>query len=87
MTNGRDPGQTRGNGHHSGTATPRTAQSESARSGGEVLPVLKLRGRSDGDMSARVKDVMTRGRDIVAETWHVEGVVAVRDRLTYPEGK
>ena len=28
-----------------------------------------------------------RGRDIVAETWHVEGVVAVRDRLTYPEGK
>lgn len=27
------------------------------------------------------------GRDIVAETWHVEGVVAVRDRLTYPEGK
>jgi CBS domain-containing protein len=27
------------------------------------------------------------GRDLVAETWHVEGVVAVRDRLTYPEGK
>ena len=27
------------------------------------------------------------GRDIVAETWHVEGVVSVRDRLTYPEGK
>ena len=26
------------------------------------------------------------GRDIVAETWHVEGVVSVRDRLTYPEG-
>jgi CBS-domain-containing membrane protein len=25
------------------------------------------------------------GRDIVAETWHVEGVVAVRDRLTYPD--
>jgi CBS domain-containing protein len=27
------------------------------------------------------------GREIVAETWHVEGVVSVRDRLTYPEGK
>jgi CBS domain-containing protein len=27
-----------------------------------------------------------RGRDIVAEAWHVEGVVSVRDRLTYPEG-
>ena len=27
------------------------------------------------------------GRDLVAETWHVEGVVSVRDRLTYPEGK
>ncbi len=25
------------------------------------------------------------GRDIVAEAWHVEGVVSVRDRLTYPE--
>jgi hypothetical protein len=48
-------------------------------------------------MSARVRDVMTtrvvavrKGamfKDIVAETWHVEGVVSVRDRLTYPEGK
>ena len=27
-----------------------------------------------------------KGRDIVAEAWHVEGVVSVRDRLTYPEG-
>ena len=26
------------------------------------------------------------GHDLVAEAWHVEGVVAVRDRLTYPEG-
>jgi CBS-domain-containing membrane protein len=26
-----------------------------------------------------------RGRDLVAEAWHVEGVVSVRDRLTYPE--
>ncbi len=26
-----------------------------------------------------------RGRDIVAEAWHVEGVVSVRDRLNYPE--
>ena len=24
------------------------------------------------------------GRDIVAGLWHVEGVVSVRDRLTYP---
>ena len=27
------------------------------------------------------------GRDLVAETWNVEGVVSVRDRLAYPEGK
>ena len=26
-----------------------------------------------------------QGRDILAEVWHVEGVVSVRDRLTYPE--
>ena len=26
-----------------------------------------------------------RGRDMVAEAWHVEGVVSVRDRMTYPE--
>ena len=32
-------------------------------------------------------ETMASGRDIVAETWHVEGVVSVRDRLTYPEGK
>ncbi len=32
-------------------------------------------------------ETASRGRDIVAETWHVEGVVAVRDRLTYPEGQ
>ena len=25
------------------------------------------------------------GREIVAEAWHVEGVVSVRDRLSYPE--
>ena len=30
-------------------------------------------------------ETAARGRDIVAETWHVEGVVTVRDRLTYPE--
>ena len=28
-----------------------------------------------------------KGRDIVVEAWHVEGVVSVRDRLIYPEGK
>jgi len=30
-------------------------------------------------------ETAARGRDIVAEAWHVEGVVAVRDRLTYPD--
>jgi len=30
-------------------------------------------------------ETAARGRDIVAETWHVEGVVAVRDRLAYPD--
>ena len=29
-------------------------------------------------------ETAARGRDIVAEIWHVEGVVAVRDRLVYP---
>jgi len=28
-----------------------------------------------------------RARDIIAEAWHVEGVVSVRDRMTCPEGK
>jgi CBS domain-containing protein len=28
-----------------------------------------------------------KGRDIVVDAWHIEGVVTVRDRLTYPEGK
>jgi CBS domain-containing protein len=28
-----------------------------------------------------------KGSDIVIEAWHVEGIVSVRDRLTYPEGK
>jgi CBS domain-containing protein len=32
-------------------------------------------------------ETAARGRDIVAETWHVEGVVAVRDRLCDPEGR
>jgi len=32
-------------------------------------------------------ETAARGREIVAESWHVEGVVSVRDRLTYPEGK
>jgi len=31
-------------------------------------------------------ETTARGREIVAESWHVEGVVSVRDRLTYPEG-
>ena len=32
-------------------------------------------------------ETTARGRDIVAETWHVEGVVAVRDRMTYSAGR
>ena len=32
-------------------------------------------------------ETAARGREIVAEAWHVEGVVSVRDRLSYPEVK
>ena len=32
-------------------------------------------------------ETAAQGRDLVAEAWHVEGVVSVRDRLAYPEGK
>jgi len=32
-------------------------------------------------------ETVQQGRDILAEIWPVEGVVSVRDRLTYPEGK
>ena len=32
-------------------------------------------------------ETAAEGRDILAEAWHVEGVVSVRDRLAYPEGK
>ena len=32
-------------------------------------------------------ETTARGREIVAEAWHVEGVVSVRDRLSYPEGR
>ena len=31
-------------------------------------------------------ETVQQGRDILAEIWRVEGVVSVRDRLTYPEG-
>jgi CBS domain-containing protein len=31
-------------------------------------------------------ETVAGGRELVAETWHIEGVVSVRDRLTYPEG-
>jgi CBS domain-containing protein len=31
-------------------------------------------------------DTVRQGRDILAGIWRVEGVVSVRDRLTYPEG-
>jgi len=29
-------------------------------------------------------ETVESGRDIVAEVWHVQGVISVRDRLTYP---
>jgi CBS domain-containing protein len=32
-------------------------------------------------------ETAAKGRDVVAAAWHVEGVVSVRDRLTYPEGR
>lgn len=31
-------------------------------------------------------ETVRQGRDILAEVWRVEGVVSVRDRLTYPDG-
>ena len=31
-------------------------------------------------------ETVQQGRDILAEIWRIEGVVSVRDRLTYPEG-
>jgi CBS-domain-containing membrane protein len=31
-------------------------------------------------------DSVQQGRNILAEAWHIEGVVSVRDRLTYQEG-
>jgi predicted transcriptional regulator len=31
-------------------------------------------------------ETVRQGRDILAEIWRVEGVVSVRDRLTYPDG-
>ena len=58
--------------------------------------VIQCEFFSDPDMFAvTVKDgivtlegypeTTARGRDIVAQVWHVEGVISVRDRLTYPE--
>jgi CBS domain-containing protein len=32
-------------------------------------------------------DTTRHGRNILAEAWHIEGVVSVRDRLTYPEAR
>jgi hypothetical protein len=31
-------------------------------------------------------ETVQQDRDILAEIWRVEGVVSVRDRLTYPGG-
>ena len=56
--------------------------------------MTELRG-DPGSFTVTVKDgIVTlegrpqsaqQGRDILAEVWHVEGVISVRDRLTYPE--
>lgn len=56
--------------------------------------MTELRG-DPGSFTVTVKDgIVTlegrpqtaqQGRNILAEVWHVEGVVSVRDRLTYPE--
>jgi CBS domain-containing protein len=32
-------------------------------------------------------DTRQQGRNILAEAWHIDGVVSVRDRLTYPDGR
>jgi hypothetical protein len=34
----------------------------------------------------RPPETVQQGRDILAEIWRVEGIVSVRDRLTYPGG-
>jgi CBS domain-containing protein len=66
--------------------------------GEEITKNVIVNGfRSDpGRFAATVKDgivtlegdpeTVEQARDILAEIWRVEGVVSVRDRLTYPEG-
>ena len=40
----------------------------------------------DGIVTLEGPGTVQQGRAILAEVWRVEGVVSVRDRLTYPEG-
>jgi CBS domain-containing protein len=40
----------------------------------------------DGIVTLEGPGTIQQGREILAEVWQVEGVVSVRDRLTYPEG-
>jgi CBS domain-containing protein len=66
--------------------------------GGEITEnVIPAEFRSGpGRFTVTVKDgivtlegslaTVRQGRDILARIWRVEGVVSVRDRLTYPEG-
>ena len=40
----------------------------------------------DGIVTLEGPGTVQQGRELLAEVWRVEGVVSVRDRLTYPEG-
>jgi CBS domain-containing protein len=53
-----------------------------------AFPVLDDDGTvKDGIVTLEGRpETVRQGRDILAETWRVEGVVSVRDRLTYPDG-
>jgi hypothetical protein len=59
--------------------------------------VLSVYGRPDDEIGQEITknviltlegrpETVRQGRDILAEAWRVEGVVSVRDRLTYPDG-
>ena len=40
----------------------------------------------DGIVTLEGPGTVQQGRELLAEVWRVEGVVSVRDRLTYAEG-
>ena len=63
-----------------------------AETGGDRGRTMRL---TVGEFTVTVKDgivtlegpgTVQQSREILAEVWRVEGVVSVRDRLTYPEG-